>query len=130
MKSKFPLLPLLALPFLLGQPATATTYQMMSDSALADQAPAVVEARIASVSWAPIVGQPATDYLVEVNRVLKGDILGSTVMVRVPGGSIPRGSGSRSGARPSSPRGRTRFSSSAGRGRHLPHPPPDARRLP
>ncbi|HTG36269.1 MAG TPA: matrixin family metalloprotease [Thermoanaerobaculia bacterium] len=93
MKSKFRLLPLLALPFLFRQPATATTYQMMSDSALADQAPVVVEARISSVSSAPLIGQPATDYLVEVNRVLKGDLPGSTVMVRVPGGLDPQGLG-------------------------------------
>jgi hypothetical protein len=93
MKLKSRLLPLLALPFLLRQPANATTYQMMSDSALADQAPAVVEARIASVSSAPISGQPATDYLVEVNHVLKGDILGSTILVRVPGGLDPQGLG-------------------------------------
>jgi hypothetical protein len=93
MKSKSRLLPLLALPFLFRQPATATTYQMMSDSALADQAPVVVEARIASVSSAPLVGQPATDYLVEVDRVLKGDLPGSTVLVRVPGGLDPQGLG-------------------------------------
>jgi hypothetical protein len=94
MKSKSRLLlPLLALPFLLRQPAAATTYQMMPDSALADQAPAVVEARIASVSPAPLVGQPATDYLVEISRVLKGDLLGSTVVVRVPGGVDPEGLG-------------------------------------
>ena len=93
MKSKSRLLPLLALPFLFRQPATATTYQMMSDSALADQAPVVVEARISSVSSAPLIGQPATDYLVEVNRVLKGDLPGSTVMVRVPGGLDPQGLG-------------------------------------
>ncbi len=93
MKSKSRLLPLLALPFLLRQPAAATTYKMMSDSALADQAQVVVEAKIASVSSAPLVGKPSTDYLIEVNRVLKGDILGSTVMVRVPGGLDPQGLG-------------------------------------
>ncbi|MEO6192485.1 MAG: matrixin family metalloprotease [Thermoanaerobaculia bacterium] len=93
MKSKFRLLPLFVLPFLLRQPATATTYQMMSDSALADQAPVVVEARITSVSSAPLAGQPATDYLVEISRVLKGDLPGSTVMVRVPGGLDPQGLG-------------------------------------
>ena len=37
MKSKLRLvLPLLALPFLLRQPAAATTYKMMPDSALVD----------------------------------------------------------------------------------------------
>ena len=79
---------------------------MMSDSALADQAPVVVEARISSVSSAPLVGQPATDYLVEVSRVLKGDLLGSTVMVRVPGGLDPQGLGLKIWGAPRFPRGR------------------------
>ncbi|HEY4573022.1 MAG TPA: matrixin family metalloprotease, partial [Thermoanaerobaculia bacterium] len=94
MKSKLRLaLPLLALPFLLRQPAAATTYMMMPDSALADQAAAVVDAKIVDVSGAPLDGQPATDYLIEVNRVLKGSLSGSTVVVRVPGGVDPQGLG-------------------------------------
>jgi len=67
---------------------------MMSDEALTDQASAVVDARIAGVEAAPIVdGPPSTDYLVEVSRVLKGDLSGSTVVVRVPGGVNPLGLG-------------------------------------
>ena len=86
-------LSLLALPFLLRQPAAATTYMMMPDSALADQAAVVADVRIVDVSGAPIVREPATDYLVEVNRVLKGDPAGSTIVVRVPGGVDPEGLG-------------------------------------
>ncbi len=93
MKSKLRLAPLLALPFLLRQPAAATTYTMMTDSALTDQAAAVVDVKVVDVSSAPIDGQPATDYLVEVNRVLKGSLSGSTVVVRVPGGVDPQGLG-------------------------------------
>ena len=94
MKSKLRLaLPLLALPFLLRQPAAATTYMMMPDSALVDQAAAVVDVKVVDVSSAPLAGQPATDYLVEVNRVLKGNLSGSTVVVRVPGGVDPQGLG-------------------------------------
>jgi hypothetical protein len=75
-------------------PVRATTYMMMPDSALADQAAAVVEAKVVGVDMAPISGgAPATDYLVEVNRVLKGDIPGSTLVVRVPGGVNPEGLG-------------------------------------
>ncbi|HEV2843586.1 MAG TPA: matrixin family metalloprotease [Thermoanaerobaculia bacterium] len=86
-------LPLLVLA-LCAQPAAATTYMMMSDQDLTDQAPAVVEARVMGVEFAPVVdGLPATDYLVEVSRVLKGDLPGSTVMVRVPGGINPEGVG-------------------------------------
>jgi Matrixin/Fibronectin type III domain len=87
------ILPLLLLP-LAALPAAATTYMMMSDQDLTDQSPAVVEARVVGVEYAPIVeGLPATDYLVEVSRVLKGDLPGSTVLVRVPGGINPEGLG-------------------------------------
>jgi Matrixin/Fibronectin type III domain len=46
------------------------------------------------VDSAPLVdGPPATDYMVEVNRILKGDLAGSTIVVRVPGGINPLGVG-------------------------------------
>ncbi len=97
MKSAFRTLALalLILPLALtAHPAAATTYMMMSDQALADQAAAVVDVEVAGVEPAPVVdGPPATDYLVEVNRVLKGDLPGSTVVVRVPGGLNPAGLG-------------------------------------
>ncbi|HEX2224027.1 MAG TPA: hypothetical protein VHN15_07460, partial [Thermoanaerobaculia bacterium] len=68
-------------------PATATTYQMMSDATLADQAPVIVQVRVVSSEPAPVLGRrPATDYQVAVDKVLKGDLPGSTVVVRVPGG--------------------------------------------
>jgi hypothetical protein len=87
------LLSLVALACLSGRAAIATTYQMMPDSALVDQAAAVVDVEVASASSAPLVGQPATDYLVEVRRVLKGDVPGSALVVRVPGGVDPQGLG-------------------------------------
>ena len=97
MKSAFRalVLALLALPLaLMARPAAATTYMMMSDQALADQAAAVVDVEVVGVEPAPTVdGPPATDYLVEVNRVLKGDLPGSTIVVRVPGGLNPHGLG-------------------------------------
>jgi len=94
MKSMFRLaLPLLALPFLVSRPAAATSYQMMPDRALVDQSAAVVDVKVVGVEPAPIDGPPATDYLVEVQRVLKGDLTGSTVVVRVPGGINPDGIG-------------------------------------
>jgi hypothetical protein len=86
------LLPVAALS-LLALPAGATTYQMMSDQALADQSPAAIQGRILGVEPAPVSGRPATDYLVEVERVLKGDLPGSTVVVRVPGGMGTAGIG-------------------------------------
>ena len=96
MKSAFrPLvLSLLALAFVLAGPLRATTFMMMPDSALADQASAVLDVKVLTVDSAPVVdGPPSTDYLVEVNRVLKGDISGSTLVVRVPGGVNPAGLG-------------------------------------
>ena len=97
-----------------GRPAAATTYQMMPDAALADQAAVVVEVG----SWAPIrrrsAASPSTDYLVEVNRVLKGDLPGSTVVVRVPGGVDPaRGWGCKIWGAPRFAEGEGRSSSSA-----------------
>ncbi|HYU31336.1 MAG TPA: matrixin family metalloprotease [Thermoanaerobaculia bacterium] len=81
------LLPLLALP------AGATTFQMVTDSALTDQARAVVSARVVDVEPSTLGDRPATDYIVEVDRVLKGDVPGSTIVVRVPGGARPDGVG-------------------------------------
>lgn len=89
-----PLVLLLLVLALAASPAAATTFMMMSDQDLADQAPAVVAARVVGVEYAPTLDRmPATDYLVEVSRVLKGDLPGSTVLVRVPGGINPEGVG-------------------------------------
>ncbi len=75
----------------LCQPLAATTYMMMSDAALTDRAGAVADVTVVGVEPAPFSGPVATDYLVEVNRVLKGNLSGSTVVVRVPGGQGANG---------------------------------------
>ncbi|HEX7180830.1 MAG TPA: fibronectin type III domain-containing protein [Thermoanaerobaculia bacterium] len=77
---------LAVLSMLASLPAAATTFQMVSDQTLADQAKAIVEARVVRTEAASLNGKPATDYVVEVARVIKGDLSGSTVVVRVPGG--------------------------------------------
>ncbi len=77
-------------------PAAATPYQMVSDQALVDQAAAVAEVRVVAAQRAPMMsasGRPATDYTVEVERLVKGHIPGSTIVVRVPGGVRPDGVG-------------------------------------
>ena len=74
----------------LALPARATTYVMMADEALADQAEVVSMVRVVAVEPAP-TDRPATDYLVELDRVVKGHVPGSTVVVRVPGGVRPDG---------------------------------------
>ena len=71
---------------LVAAPLAATSFVMVPDEDLADQAAVVVEARVLSVDGAPGKRMPATDYLIEVERVLKGSPPGSTLIVRVPGG--------------------------------------------
>ncbi|HEX2642414.1 MAG TPA: matrixin family metalloprotease, partial [Thermoanaerobaculia bacterium] len=75
-----------ALALLAALPASATTYKMVSDVNLTDQAALVVQARVMSADSAPTSGRPATDYLVQIDRVLKGHATGSAIVVRVPGG--------------------------------------------
>jgi len=71
-------------------PAGATTYVMMSDEALVDSSPLIVEARVVSVSGAPVeVG--STDYRVEILRLLKGGHPGAEIVVRQLGGVNPEG---------------------------------------
>ena len=72
-------------------PATATTYVMVHDPVLADQASAVVDARVVAVEPAPLAGRPATDYTVEIERLVAGSAPGTTLIVRVPGGVRPDG---------------------------------------
>jgi hypothetical protein len=91
-----PLAPLVIFLLALASPAAATTYSMISDQALADQSTAVADVKVVGVDLAPIAdGPPSTDYLVEINRVLKGDFPGGTIVVRVPGGINPQGVGLR-----------------------------------
>lgn len=84
---------LLSLLPLLASPAAATTFQRVEDSVLADQAPAIVSARVVEVEPSTLGDRPATDYIIELDRVLKGDVPGSTLVVRVPGGVRPDGVG-------------------------------------
>jgi len=70
---------------LIASAVHATTFQMVTDGTLVDHAAVVVDVRVAGVSAAP-QGPPATDYLVEVQRLLKGSLSGTTILVRVPGG--------------------------------------------
>lgn len=73
--------------------AQATSYVAIDDRALYDQAAAVAQVHVLSAGPAPAVGSPAVDYIVLVERLLKGQIAGSTVVVRVAGGVGPDGWG-------------------------------------
>ena len=72
-----------------------TTYKMIADEELARQAEVIVQAIVVTGEPAPIPSPPSTDYFVQVERVLKGFVAGSTVVVRLPGGIGPDGVGLR-----------------------------------
>jgi hypothetical protein len=85
-----PLRGALACAALLAAPAFATTIVPMRDAALVDRARLVVIAE--TLDRLPVVEErPATDYLMRVERVLKGEVGASTLVVRVPGGLAPDG---------------------------------------
>lgn len=72
--------------WLVGAGAEATTYQMMPDRALADQAGTIAAVSVLEVMPAPIGGPVGTDYVVRFDVLLKGAPVESTAVVRVPGG--------------------------------------------
>ncbi len=69
-------------------PLSAATYVMPSDETLADQAAVIAAVRVTDSGPAPLRAGIATDYVVVVDEVVKGDLPGSTVVVRVPGGEM------------------------------------------
>ena len=93
--SRRSLLLALLVALLCGAPAAATTYVMVPDEALTDQASVIAEVRVVSVEPSPAAGMPATDHLVEIERLLKGFTSGSAIVVRLPGGERPDGTGLR-----------------------------------
>ncbi|HVS64846.1 MAG TPA: hypothetical protein VMT85_15235 [Thermoanaerobaculia bacterium] len=71
-------------------PAGALTYVMATDAELLDRSGLVVLGRVLGIEAAP-TGFPATDYLLEVERPLKGFVPSSTILVRLPGGRVDDG---------------------------------------
>src|SRR5262245_42684084 len=86
-------LPFLALLLLAVAPAVATSYVAVSDENLVRQASVIAEVRVAAVEPAPAKSGPSTDYLVEIDRLIKGYTAGSSIVVRVVGGPQPGGMG-------------------------------------
>ncbi|HXO21441.1 MAG TPA: hypothetical protein VOA87_16125 [Thermoanaerobaculia bacterium] len=74
---------------------SATSYVMVSDANLADQAAVIAQVKISAVEPAAAGSAPATLYQVDVERLLKGYTAGSTIIVRVPGGMSADGRGLR-----------------------------------
>ena len=73
----------------------ATTFTMIADEELANQAEVIIQAVVLAREPSPIPSPPSTDYFVQVERVLKGYVAGSTVVVRLAGGVGPDGVGLR-----------------------------------
>ncbi|MCP4659696.1 MAG: matrixin family metalloprotease [bacterium] len=76
-----------------AHPAGATSFVKMSDEELVDQSPAIIEGRVVAIEPAPGGDQAATDYLVEIQRLVKGFLPASALIVRVPGGVRSDGTG-------------------------------------
>ncbi len=90
---RFALPALVVLWTLLGTAGWSTTFVRMSDAELVDRAPVIIEAAVMAIEPAPGVDRPATDYLVEIEHWIKGFLPGSALIVRVPGGVLPDGTG-------------------------------------
>jgi hypothetical protein len=89
-------LSILTLSLVAPKTLSASLFVAASDQRLAQRAPVIAEVTVAAGELSPatpVAGRPATDYLVEVERLLKGAVPGSTLVVRVPGGAPPAGTG-------------------------------------
>jgi hypothetical protein len=78
---------LLLLPGVAG----ATSFVRVADADLADQAPVIAEVVFRGHDNSVTPNMPVTDYQVEIGRVLRGDLPGTGVVVRVQGGRAPSG---------------------------------------
>ncbi|HRC85471.1 MAG TPA: matrixin family metalloprotease, partial [Thermoanaerobaculia bacterium] len=76
---------------LLSLEAGATSFVMVSDADLADEATLIAEVRIEASRAAAASGLPATLYNARVLEVLKGEAPGETLTVRVAGGATQQG---------------------------------------
>lgn len=76
-----------AAAFLLTAPAAqAIVYVMPADEAMVDRSPVIVFGEVIAAEPAPVEGIPSTDFMFQVEDVLKGFVPGGTIVVRQPGG--------------------------------------------
>ncbi len=73
---------LLSLP----QVSYGALFVRVADDDLADQAALIVEAKVLASDNKAAIDRPATDYLINVERLVAGQLPGSSLVVRVPGG--------------------------------------------
>ena len=84
---------ILILVIIVPSPGSATTYVLVADDTLADQADVIVEVRVLEVDPSPSIGRPVTDYRMAVDRVIRGGAVASPLTVRTPGGILANGIG-------------------------------------
>lgn len=87
---------LAAAALLLAVPAAqALVYVMPADEAMVDRSPVIVYGEVIAAEPAPVEGTPSTDFMFQVEEVLKGFVPGGTIVVRQPGGIGPGGMAAR-----------------------------------
>lgn len=101
------LLPLVALLPFTAAPAGATTFVAVSDASLTAQAELAAVVRVEGRLPARDEGRPVTEYLVTVDRLLKGETGSSALVVQVPGGVRADGVGQRIWGTPAFAEGET-----------------------
>lgn len=74
-----------------GGTASATSVLPVPDGMLADQAAVIAEGTIIRSGPSSVAGRPATEYRLRVERLVKGEAPGGTLVVRVPGGVAANG---------------------------------------
>jgi hypothetical protein len=67
-------------------PSAAVVYIVPTDEVLVDQSSVIVYGEVGEARPGPFGKLPTTDYMFTVERVLKGDVPGSTLVIRQPGG--------------------------------------------
>ncbi|MXX75919.1 MAG: hypothetical protein F4Y77_11025 [Holophagales bacterium] len=71
---------------LLAPAAQALVYVMPTDEGMVDRSPVIVFGEVIAAEPAPVEGVPSTDFMFQVEEVLKGFVPGGTIVVRQPGG--------------------------------------------
>lgn len=90
LRSRTPLLFAVAFLALCALPARATTIVPIADALLVQQAPVIVVGRVQG-TLPNTTSRPETDWLVTVERVLKGEVTEGAIVVRVLGGTTAEG---------------------------------------
>ena len=80
------ILPFATALLLVTPAAQALVYVMPTDEAMVDRSPVIVFGEIIAAEPAPVEGIPSTDFMFQVEDVLKGFVPGGTIVVRQPGG--------------------------------------------